>query len=90
MYKYIDIVFDGPPSPNSGRFVEIEDETGSSIDYGKWVHRRDGFWVLRIPASDHSRISSLEGSYKNIRESQDALLELQKALLQLVKVHTHV
>ena len=46
--KYIDIVFDGPPSHESGRFVEVEDSTGKSIAIGNWVEREDGYWVLRI------------------------------------------
>jgi hypothetical protein len=29
--KYLDIVFDGPPSHESGRFVEVEDIEGRSI-----------------------------------------------------------
>lgn len=45
---HIDIVFDGPPSHESGRFVEVEDHTGKSIRYGEWVHRDDGYWVLRL------------------------------------------
>lgn len=45
---YIDIVFDGPPSNESGRFVEVENERGESVRFGKWVHRPDGYWVLRI------------------------------------------
>lgn len=48
MSKYIDIVFDGPPSHESGRFVEVEDCDGKSIKYGEWVDRKDGFWALRI------------------------------------------
>lgn len=45
---YIDIVFDGPPSHISGRFVEVEDETGASISIGEWA--QDGvYWRLRIP-----------------------------------------
>lgn len=47
--KYIDIVFDGPPSHESGRFVEVEDETGKSINFGEWLKRPDGYWALRIP-----------------------------------------
>ncbi len=47
----IDIVFDGPPGPESGRFVEVEDESGASINFGEWIERDDGFWVLRIPDS---------------------------------------
>jgi len=45
---FIDIVFDGPPSHESGRFVEVEDETGKSIKIGEWLQRDDGFWALRI------------------------------------------
>lgn len=46
---FIDIVFDGPPGHESGRFVEVEDEGGKSINAGEWIKRADGFWVLRIP-----------------------------------------
>ena len=45
---YIDIVFDGPPSPEGARFVEVEDSRGRSINFGEWV--RDGYWALRIAA----------------------------------------
>lgn len=47
MPKYIDIVFDGPPS-QPGRFVEVEDPSKSSISVGEWVQRDDGYWVLRL------------------------------------------
>lgn len=49
MKRWVDIVFDGPPSHESGRFVEVEDSEGKSIRFGEWVHREDGYWVLRIP-----------------------------------------
>jgi len=52
MTKHIDIVFDGPPSHESGRFVEVEDDTGRSIKFGNWMQRSDGFWALRIDAVD--------------------------------------
>ena len=45
---HIDIVFDGPPGPDPGRFVEIEDAAGNSIKCGQWLQRPDGHWVLRI------------------------------------------
>ena len=49
MSRIIDIVFDGPPEAQAGRFVEVEDaREGTSISVGEWVHREDGFWVLRI------------------------------------------
>jgi hypothetical protein len=48
--EQIDIVFDGPPSHQSGRFIEVEDASGRSIKFGEWVHRSDGYWVLRLRA----------------------------------------
>lgn len=48
MNDYIDIVFDGPPGHESGRFVEVEDSTGKSIHVGEWIQREDGYWALRI------------------------------------------
>lgn len=45
---FIDIVFDGPPGPECGCFVEVEDEGGRSVNFGEWVHRPDGYWALRI------------------------------------------
>lgn len=46
---YIDIVFDGPPSHKSGRFVETESPAGVGVHAGEWIDRGDGFWALRIP-----------------------------------------
>jgi len=53
MSDYIDIIFDGPPSHQSGRFLEVEDSKGKSVDFGEWVCRPDGYWVLRIPIEDN-------------------------------------
>lgn len=44
----INILFDGPPSHNSGRFVEVELDNGHSINAGDWIERPDGLWGLRI------------------------------------------
>jgi hypothetical protein len=46
----IQIVFDGPPSHESGRFIEVEDANGCSIRVGEWVHRPDGYWALVLNA----------------------------------------
>ena len=43
---YVDIVFDGPPGPEAGRFVEVEDASGKSITLGEWLQRPDGYWGL--------------------------------------------
>lgn len=42
------IVFDGPPGPVAGRFVEVENAAGASINAGEWVEQPDGYWALRI------------------------------------------
>jgi hypothetical protein len=46
---FIDVVFDGPPSHDSGRFVEVENTQGGSIRVGEWIDRGNGLWALRIP-----------------------------------------
>lgn len=51
-------VFDGPPGPECGRFVECETPDGRSVNAGEWHERPDGFWELRVaaltsPESDH-------------------------------------
>lgn len=45
----VDLVFDGPPGPEGGRFVEAE-FSGSqrSLSAGRWVERPDGLWALRV------------------------------------------
>ena len=57
--SYVDIVFDGPPGPVAGRFVEVEDESGASISIGEWIERADGFWALRVPDGSSERIAQL-------------------------------
>jgi hypothetical protein len=42
----INVIFDGPPAHESGRFVEVEDESGASIKVGEWKDRGDGTWAL--------------------------------------------
>lgn len=48
MDQPINIIFDGPPSHESGRFVEVETDDGKSISVGEWIEREDGLWALRI------------------------------------------
>ncbi len=54
----IQIRFDGPPDHESGRFVEVEDEDGRSINAGEW--KQDGeFWLLVID-TDRLEVSMAE------------------------------
>ena len=48
MDQPINILFDGPPSHEAGRFVEVETDDGKSINAGEWIEREDGLWALRI------------------------------------------
>ena len=42
------IRFDGPPSHESGRFIEVERD-GASISFGEWVEDSKGEWLLVLP-----------------------------------------
>ena len=44
----IRICFDGPPGPEAGRFVEVENEEHKSICFGEWVQEGD-YWYLEFP-----------------------------------------
>ena len=48
MTQPINIIFDGPPGHESGRFVEVETDDGKGINVGEWIERPDGYWALRI------------------------------------------
>ena len=59
MGKAINIIFDGPPEHESGRFVEAETDDGVSINVGEWIDKGDGLWALRItelPEDGHNEI----------------------------------
>lgn len=58
----LNIVFDGPPAPESGRFIEVEDDFGRGVSAGKWIKRRDGLWSLRITPDDFILEQTKEGS----------------------------
>jgi len=44
----INIIFDGPPGPEGGRFIEVETDDGKSVRVGEWQQRKDGNWGLRM------------------------------------------
>ena len=46
--KAINIIFDGPPDHEAGRFVEVETDDGKSIRVGEWIKKENGYWALRI------------------------------------------
>lgn len=44
----IRIVFDGPPSHEGGRFIEVENEHAQSVSFGEWVEEGE-LWYLEFP-----------------------------------------
>lgn len=52
---FLDVVFDGPPGPEAGRFVEVEDAHGMSVSIGEWIDRGDGYWALRLHVAKEVR-----------------------------------
>ena len=46
--RTVDVLFDGPPGPTPGRFVEVETLDGRSVNVGQWLDHGDGTWALRI------------------------------------------
>jgi len=65
--SYVDIVFDGPPGQESGRFVEVEDPNSKSVRFGKWIDLGEGHWALRIP-NHEEEITALRAQVKNLQQ----------------------
>lgn len=74
---YVNIVFDGPPSHDAPRFIEVETLEGASIRLGEWVRMpedRAPEWALRIPISEPAwehELSIAVGSAENMRLDRD-------------------
>lgn len=63
----INIIFDGAPGSETGRFVEVETDDGKSIDVGEWRERPDGRWALRITPSSVNLMDGDGGTEMNHR-----------------------
>ena len=72
----INIIFDGPPGPKSGRFVEVETDDGKSKKVGEWIDKGDGYWALRITAHDllsiHCQVCDWTGTTANLTAPRSA------------------
>lgn len=71
------IIFDGPPSPEGLRFIEVETPDGKSINAGEWSERPDGRWQLVIGHAAPNQIGAAEvevgqAVYKRIDALMDA------------------
>jgi hypothetical protein len=78
--KHIDIVFDGPPSAESGRFVEVEDNTGARHGHGGMGSTRR--WLLgashiqcRTVQVEQDRGDGRKAHYGSGRQPLDDIVE---------------
>ena len=55
-HSHVNIIFDGPPGPESGRFIESETDSGEGVNTGEWIERLDGTWALRIAVPSEAKI----------------------------------
>jgi hypothetical protein len=63
------VLFDGPPGPQSGRFIEVEDYAGKGLGlFGSggagWHQEREDLWVLGPfgKFDQHKRLAALEAA----------------------------
>ena len=63
----LNIVFDGPPGPECGRFVEVEDEDGRGVAYGEWIDADNGLWYLQF--DDPRQVAGLRAEIAALREA---------------------
>jgi len=74
-HEFIRILFDGPPSHESGRFIEVETEYGNSISFGEWIEGEDGLWYLQFPNPTNEH-AALKRIYRRIQEADHPTLTL--------------
>lgn len=76
----IHIVFNGPPGPEAGRFVEVETPDGKGLNAGEWRQVGD-FWhlvICRTPApataswEDEALLAELDGLSLALRDDHSA------------------
>ena len=79
---FLDVVFDGPPGPISGRFVDVENESGQSVNAGQWIERPDGLWALK---EMREVMDELVKSADAIKAANDVLLKVNGRLRRLEK-----
>jgi hypothetical protein len=70
------VLFDGPPSHESGRFVEVENESRASISLnaGSWHKRDDNYWTLG-PFVTWSDYELLRNALAQLRDQRDEAIK---------------
>lgn len=89
-HDYIDVLFTGPPGPEPGQFVEVEDPDGCSLRRGEWVHREDGYWALRLRDPEAPAVAPFDSrpdTFQHIGEVRARMLTCAMELL--CRAHEH-
>lgn len=98
MENAIVIRFDGPPSQQGGRFIEVENLEGASIKVGEW--RQDGDdWLLVIERSQQEAapefnleseyVSEPKGEEMNMQDVRNAVNEANRTgKMSILKLYT--
>lgn len=84
----IRVIFDGPPSRESGRFVEVENERGQCINAGQWVQDSNGLWALeieQIPLPNRDALIGFLAESKDARIVGCGTVDFADALLGFLK-----
>lgn len=68
---YLHIIFDGPPGPEAGRFVECENPAGESVNAGEWSERADGLWELIIPTQSQAENAAKDAEIARLKSACD-------------------
>lgn len=84
------VVFDGFPSPDGPRFVEVENPKGESVNAGEWRSRSDGLTELVIPHADadthyaYGYSDGVSDALTAVRENPEATRALQRFCLKWI------
>ena len=71
----INIVFDGPPSHESGRFIEVENLDGASIKAGEWIQLDSERWALQLDVLTTTQVTRK----RNHHDTEDRVPEEPRA-----------
>ena len=70
----LNFIFDGPPGPEAGRFVEVENDEGRSVNVGEWTQREE-YWALVVP--DRFDEGYQIGRDEALEDAANALVDLE-------------
>lgn len=87
--RRVRVILDGPPGPEAGRFVELEDDAGKSIGLGSWIELAPrnpdapSLWALEIPIAETAQVASYRDDFEKMHQRMEAArAELEDARAQ--------